>query len=321
MLFCIPLSASLRQRLSGIVSPLTNRRILNRFSKDIETIDNQTIHNLQYFLYCLFTSLSTLGFIGILTPSFLIAVPFISVIFAYYGQLYLNTSRELKRLESVSKSPIYSQFSETLAGVSSIRAYEASERFIKANEKRVDTNNKGFIYMWTCNRWLSLRTDLLSSLIVFFAGFAIILGGLEAGWAAMMINFSMELTWQVRFVIRMHGQLEMNMNSVERVGEFSEIDQEAPAVIEGHRPPTEWPQKGGIQIQDLSMRYAPELPDVLKNITFEVLPHEKVAVVGRTGAGKSTLSLAFFRIIPFSNGSITIDDINIADIGLHDLRR
>ncbi|KAJ3359817.1 hypothetical protein HDU91_004794 [Kappamyces sp. JEL0680] len=295
-------------------------RILNRFSKDIETIDNQTIHSLQFFLWCVFSSLSTLCFIGVLTPIFLISVPVVASVFVYYGQLYLNVTRELKRLESVTKSPIYSQFSETLAGVSSIRAYEAGARFLKSNEDRLNTNNKSYMYMWTANRWLSLRTDFLSYLIVFVSGLAIIFSGLEAGWAALLLNFSFDLTWQVKFVIRMHAQLEMNMNSVERVNEFSAIEQEPPAIIDNHRPPQNWPHQGAIQVRDLSMRYAQDLPDVLKKVNFQVLPHEKVAVVGRTGAGKSTLSLAFFRIIPFSSGSITIDGVNISSIGLHDLR-
>lgn len=114
--------------------------------------------------------------------------------------------------------------------------------------------------------------------------------------------------------------MEMAMNSVERIDEYTMIEQEAPAIIEKCRPGAEWPSEGVVDINNVSIRYAPDQPDVLKNVSFQIKAHEKVAVVGRTGAGKSTLSLAFFRIIPLSGGSITIDGINIADIGLFDLR-
>lgn len=110
------------------------------------------------------------------------------------------------------------------------------------------------------------------------------------------------------------------MNCVERVQEYSDIDQEPPAVIESNRPPADWPMSGQVQVEDLSISYSPELPHVLKSLTFSTSSAEKIGVVGRTGAGKSTLSLAFFRILPFANGKICIDGVDISQIGLRDLR-
>ncbi|KAJ3065732.1 hypothetical protein HDU99_004076, partial [Rhizoclosmatium hyalinum] len=116
------------------------------------------------------------------------------------------------------------------------------------------------------------------------------------------------------------AQLEMNMNAVERVAEYSEIEQERPAVIEGSRPPSNWPSKGSLSVQGLEMRYAPDQPAVLSDVSFQVQGGEKVGIVGRTGAGKSSLSLSLFRIVEPSQGTISIDGIDISTLGLFDLR-
>jgi ABC-type multidrug transport system fused ATPase/permease subunit len=296
-------------------------RILNRFSKDIENIDSNVINTIHYFIYSIIRSVTVVAVIGTIAPPFLLIVPVIGVMYLYVAQLYLSTSRELKRLEAISRSPIYSQFSETLAGVSTIRAYEAEPRFTNENLKKIDENHKPFFYMWAANRWLCLRTDLLSAVVVLFAGLNVVVGGVGAGWAALTITYALDFTDALLWTVRMHAEMEMAMNSVERVEEYTAIEQEPPAIIEENRPSLEWPQEGVIEVKGLCMRYAPDLPDVLKNISFSVQAHEKVAVVGRTGAGKSTLSLAFFRIIPLSAGSIFIDGHDISTVGLYDLRR
>lgn len=175
--------------------------------------------------------------------------------------------------------------------------------------------------MWAANRWLCFRTDFLSSIVVLFAGFSVVFGGINAGWAALTITYALDFTDALLWTVRMHAEMEMAMNSVERVEEYTVLEQEAPSIIETNRPAPSWPQLGSVQVSNLSLRYAPELPNVLNNVSFSIEPHEKVAIVGRTGAGKSTLSLAFFRIIPFSSGSIVIDGQDISEIGLYDLRR
>lgn len=161
---------------------------------------------------------------------------------------------------------------------------------------------------------------MLSGTIVFGAGLSILFSNLSAGWAGVAFNFAGQITDLVSGLIRVHSSLEMAMNSVERVEEYSKLEQEPPAIIPGHRPPENWPTQGRVQVVDLTLKYAPELPDVLKRISFNIEANEKIGIVGRTGAGKSTLSMAFFRILPFVEGKIIIDDVDISTIGLHDLR-
>ncbi|KAI8916012.1 P-loop containing nucleoside triphosphate hydrolase protein [Gorgonomyces haynaldii] len=295
-------------------------RILNRFSRDIETIDTQIIGVMEGFLWTVFGMVLTIFMVAAVVPEFLFAAPFLLAIYVFLAKIYLDVSRELKRYESVSKSPIYSQFSETLAGVCTIRAYKQNHRFSALNKSKLDVNNAAFFYNWAANRWLSFRTGLISSIIVSTVVACVILMRISSGWAALIISFSMELVMRMKWAVRTHAQMEMTMNSVERVDEYLQIEQEPPQIVETNRPPVGWPQQGLVTVKDLSIRYAQELPDVLKNVSFQIQPGEKVAVVGRTGAGKSTLSLAFFRIVPFSSGSIEIDGIDIGKIGLHDLR-
>ncbi|KAI8923601.1 ABC transporter type 1, transmembrane domain-containing protein, partial [Entophlyctis helioformis] len=295
-------------------------RILNRFSKDIENLDNTVIESIENFVARIIQGVTIISIIGSITPPFLvIAIPIMGV-YMMVSRMYLNTSRELKRLESVSRSPIYAQFSETLAGVATIRAYGSEDRFIQMNNDKVDLNHRSFFYIWAANRWLCLRTDMLSAVVVLCAGLAVISGGVSAGWAALTITYSLDFTNALLWTVRMHAEMEMNMNSVERVQEYMQIEQEPASIVPDNRPAPEWPSQGRISVKDVKIRYAPDLPDVLKGISFEVKTAEKVAVVGRTGAGKSTLSLAFFRIVPLAGGSIEIDDMDISEMGLYDLR-
>jgi ABC-type multidrug transport system fused ATPase/permease subunit len=148
----------------------------------------------------------------------------------------------------------------------------------------------------------------------------VILTGVSAGLAGLAFTFANQLTSKMSGIVQIHAHMEMSMNSVERVQEYSEIAQEPPAIVEEYRPPNYWPREGKIEFKNLSIRYDKNLPLVLRNVSFTVYPREKVGIVGRTGAGKSTLSLALFRILPFDSGTIEIDSIDISKIGLKDLR-
>ncbi|KAJ3202160.1 hypothetical protein HDU67_000756, partial [Dinochytrium kinnereticum] len=306
-------------------------RILNRFSKDVSAVDNDVMRSMAWFCERNFAALSILVVIAYGAPSFLVAIPPILYFFRHFAVRYLKTSRELKRLESVSRSPLYSQFSETLNGVATIRAvltvewvrrYGQSERFSTQSQDKLDTNHRAYYLLWASNRWLTIRTDLISASVVFFAGAAIFASGnaINPAWAGLILRYAAQFADAILWVIRSHAEMEMAMNSVERCEEYSSIEQEPLERIEAFKPRESWPEQGQVEVSNLSIRYAPALPLVLKSISFTTLPGEKIGVVGRTGAGKSTLSLAFFRIIPFAGGSITIDGHDIGQMGLHDLR-
>ena len=297
-------------------------QLMNRFSKDVEAIDQDVSPVAVGVLGCLFSLTSIVVLICVITPRFLIAGFFIALIYFAIGQFYLRSSRDLKRLESVQRSPIYQHFGETLSGVVTIRAYGDQRRFIRDNHSRVDTHNRPFIYLWATNRWLALRVDFAGALVAFFAGVFVILSidTVDAGSAGLSLTYAVMFTENVLWLVRLYSANEQNMNSVERIQEYMEVDQEAKAIIEEARPPGNWPSQGAIQFFKYTTRYRPDLEPVLQDLTFNILPGERVGIVGRTGAGKSSLALALFRGIEADSGKILIDDVDIGLIGLQDLR-
>lgn len=297
-------------------------QLMNRFSKDIEAIDQDVAPVAVGVLGCLFSMISIVVLISVITPGFLIAGLFITIIYFAIGQFYLRSSRDLKRLESVQRSPLYQQFGETLSGIVTIRAYGDERRFIRDNQSRVDTHNRPFIYLWAANRWLALRVDFTGALVAFFAGVFVILsiGTIDAGSAGLSLTYAVMFSENVLWLVRLYSMNEQNMNSVERVKEYVEVEQEAKAIIDEARPAGNWPSQGAIQFMNYTTRYRPDLEPVLRNLTFSVHPGERVGIVGRTGAGKSSLALALFRGLEAAEGKIVIDDIDIGLIGLQDLR-
>ena len=297
-------------------------QLMNRFSKDIEAVDQDVAPIAVGALGCLFSMISIIVLISVITPGFLIAGFFIAIIYSLVGHFYLTSSRDLKRLESVQRSPLYQQFGETLSGIITIRAYGDARRFIRDNQARVDTHNRPFIYLWAANRWLALRVDFIGALVTFFAGVFVILrmGTIDAGSAGLSLTYAIMFTENVLWLVRLYSLNEQNMNSVERVKEYIEVEQEASAIIDEARPAKNWPSEGAIHFIDYSTRYRPDLEPVLKDLTLSIKSGERVGIVGRTGAGKSSLALALFRGLEAEQGKIVIDDIDIGLIGLQDLR-
>lgn len=165
--------------------------------------------------------------------------------------------------------------------------------------------------------------DTAGALVSFFAGAFILrnIDTLDAGLAGLSLTYAITFTEHILWVVRLYSLNEMNMNSVERIRDYLQVEPEAARrSLPGHEPPKDWPQKGAIKVENLTLRYAPDLPAVIKDVTFDVEPSAKIAVVGRTGAGKSTIATAFFRFLEADGGKIVIDGIDIAHIGLEELR-
>ncbi|KNC96889.1 uncharacterized protein SPPG_07717 [Spizellomyces punctatus DAOM BR117] len=300
-------------------------RILNRFSKDVQSLDQEVAAFGGDFLSNTVAAVGVVAVVAVVTPVFLGGIVPIALIYISVARLYLRTSRELKRLESTTRSPIFSHFSETIVGASTIRAYGAEDKFMKENYARVDTNHRAFFYLWVSNRWLGVRVDLVGAMVSFCSAAAILATvhwghGMDPGAAGLSLSYALTFTDSLLWVVRMHALMEMSMNSVERIQEYLSIEQEAPPVIEGSRPPVSWPAAGRVEFQDLTVRYSADLTPVLRHVNFIAKAGEKVGIVGRTGAGKSTLSLALFRFLEASGGRILVDDIDISQIGLQDLR-
>lgn len=298
-------------------------RIMNRFSKDIESVDQELIPFAEGTFACFVSCVSVLIVITAITPGFLIFAVVISYLYYVVGLLYLTLSRELKRFDSITKSPIHQHFSESLTGVATIRAYGLENRFMRQNLAAIDTNNRPFFYMWVANRWLCLRIDLIGSLVMLFSGIFVLLsvGNIDAGLAGLSLLYAISFSESALWIVRLYANIEMNMNSVERLQEYERVDQEPPAKIPETKPEATWPTAGELDVREVSLRYAPNLPRVIKNVSFHVQPGSKIGIVGRTGAGKSTIITAFFRFLDLDLGQITIDGVDISKIGLTDLRQ
>ncbi|PQE26101.1 abc metal ion transporter protein [Rutstroemia sp. NJR-2017a BBW] len=289
----------------------------------------------------------TLVVISSTTPPFTALIVPLSGVYYWVQRYYLRTSRELKRLDSVSRSPIYAHFQESLGGVGTIRAY----RYVKS----INPSHRNFHvirgppamldfgpfiqYTWmrvncalrhseiiTNIIFFAVRLEFLGSIIILSAAaFAIVAVStgtpLSPGIVGLAMSYALQITQSLNWIVRQTVEVETNIVSVERVLEYARLPSEAPEVIHRNRPPISWPASGGVQFNNYSTRYREGLDLVLKNINLDIKPHEKIGVVGRTGAGKSSLTLALFRIIEPSEGNISIDALNTSTIGLLDLRR
>lgn len=297
-------------------------QLMNRFSKDVESVDQEVAPVAIGMLHSLASVIMIVILISAITPGFLIAGVFITLVYTALGAIYLNSSRDLKRLESVQRSPLYQQFGETLNGIVTIRAYGDGPRFIVDNHRRINAYNRPHIYLWASNRWLALRVDWTGALVSFFSATFVLInvGKIDAGAAGLSLTYAVTFTENVLWLVRLYSEVQQNMNSVERVREYLEVDQEAAPVIPESRPTTGWPTEGAVEFNGYTTRYRPDLDAVLKDVSFSVKPGEKVGIVGRTGAGKSSLALALFRGLEAENGQILIDGVDIGSIGLRDLR-
>ncbi|KAB8349556.1 hypothetical protein FH972_023580 [Carpinus fangiana] len=297
-------------------------QIMNRFSKDMENIDQEIAPVAVGVVHCLASILTIVILISVITPGFLIAGVFISVIYFFIGKVYIGSSRDLKRIESVQRSPLYQQFGETLSGMATIRAYGDERRFIRENLHRVNTYNRPFLYLWAANRWLAFRVDIAGALVSFFTGAFVILsvGKIDAGAAGLAMSYAVTFTENVLWFVRLYATNEQNMNSVERVKEYLDVEQEAAPINPENRPAANWPSRGTVEFINYTTRYREDFEPVLRELAFQIAPCEKVGVVGRTGAGKSSLALALFRALEAEKGKILVDGVDIGLIGLQDLR-
>ncbi|XP_030780788.1 multidrug resistance-associated protein 1 isoform X2 [Rhinopithecus roxellana] len=296
--------------------------LVNRFSKELDTVDSMIPEVIKMFMGSLFNVIGACIVILLATPIAAIIIPPLGLIYFFVQRFYVASSRQLKRLESVSRSPVYSHFNETLLGVSVIRAFEEQERFIHQSDLKVDENQKAYYPSIVANRWLAVRLECVGNCIVLFAAlFAVISRhSLSAGLVGLSVSYSLQVTTYLNWLVRMSSEMETNIVAVERLKEYSETEKEAPWQIQETAPPSNWPQVGRVEFRNYCLRYREDLDFVLRHINVTINGGEKVGIVGRTGAGKSSLTLGLFRINESAEGEIVIDGINIARIGLHELR-
>ncbi|KAK9324473.1 P-loop containing nucleoside triphosphate hydrolase protein [Lipomyces orientalis] len=298
-------------------------RIINRFSNDVESMDNTLTDANRLFL------IGITGIIGILVLIiaylywFAVALVPLLILYYYATAYYRASAVEIKRLDSNARSTVFSHFSETLTGLTSVRAYNEQERFVNRMETQLDYMNR-FSYVILGNqRWLSVRLESVAVTLVFVTGILAVVARFNVSPSSigLVLSYCTTLSLQMAMVIKQLADVENHMNAAERVHYYiTELPSEAPYEIPEAKPRPTWPEKGAIEMQNVFLKYRPELPYVLKGITLSIKGGEKVGICGRTGAGKSSIMAALYRLSEISEGKFFIDGVDISSIGLHDLR-
>nr|AIU41638.1 ABC transporter family protein [Hevea brasiliensis]ALG00771.1 inositol hexakisphosphate transporter [Hevea brasiliensis] len=298
-------------------------RVLNRVSIDQSVVDLDIPFRLGGFAS---TTIQLLGIVGVMTKVtwqvLLLVVP-MAVACLWMQKYYMASSRELVRIVSIQKSPIIHLFGESIAGAATIRGFGQEKRFMKRNLYLLDCFARPFFCSLAAIEWLCLRMELLSTFVFAFCMILLVSfphGSIDPSMAGLAVTYGLNLNARLSRWILSFCKLENKIISIERIYQYSQIPSEAPSVIEGFRPPSSWPENGTIDLIDLKVRYAENLPTVLHGITCTFPGGKKIGIVGRTGSGKSTLIQALFRLIEPAEGRIIIDNIDISMIGLHDLR-
>ncbi|PVV05227.1 hypothetical protein BB560_000256 [Smittium megazygosporum] len=300
-------------------------RILNRFSKDQSNID-ETLATTT--VDTLLTGAQTLGILILICFAniyLLILVPIVLSLFVWLRQLYMKSSRQIKRIESTSRSPVYSLLSETLDGLTTVRAFASGSKFVKNFVNAQNVNGRAFFSFISCARWLAFRLDLLNSLLVIVSAFSMlaIRKKLSPGLAALSISYLLNLVGMVQWCVRQSIEVEITFISVERNIAYSKLKPEESQehIANTIEPPKEWPESGSVVINGLNLKYPSSNKPVLSDIFMNIIPGQKIGIVGRTGAGKSSFVSSIFRLVePYPNGCISIDGVNISALRLKKLR-
>ncbi|EGN97738.1 hypothetical protein SERLA73DRAFT_111068 [Serpula lacrymans var. lacrymans S7.3] len=315
-------------------------RIMNRFTKDMDTLDNMLGDSMRLLVATGSSALGSIILISVIVPWFLIAVAAVSVCYFYAALFYRSSARELKRLDAILRSSLYSHFSESLSGLTTIRAYGEIARFQAENEKRVDIENRAywltvanqasgimFIGRTSCQhffqRWLGMRLDFLGTVLTFVVALITVATrfSISPAQTGVILSFILSVQQTFSIMVRQTAEVENDMNAVERIVHYAnQAEQEPPHQLDACTLSTPWPSEGQVEMKDVVLKYRPELPPVLKGLSMSIKPGEKIGIVGRTGAGKSSIMTALFRIVELESGCISIDGVDISSVGLMKLR-
>jgi ATP-binding cassette, subfamily C (CFTR/MRP), member 1 len=303
------------------ISPLG--RVLNRFTKDTDVLDNELEEQIRQFLYPFAIAVGIVILCVIYIPWFAIAIPLILILYVIVINYYQASAREIKRLEAIQRSSVYSHFNEVLSGKDTIKAYHSEERVKERLNGLIDRQNEAYFLTLVSQRWLGVTLALLGFFIVFVISMLCVFRVFNIGAAStgLLLTYIINLIGIVAIMMLGLTQVENEFNSVERLNHYAfNLAQEAAYEIPENDPPPSWPAHGSIIFKNVSMQYRPELPYVLKNINLNIGKAQKVGLCGRTGAGKSTFMTCLYRFTEFE-GDIFIDGIDIKTLGLHTLRK
>ncbi|XP_039258783.2 ATP-binding cassette sub-family C member 4-like isoform X1 [Styela clava] len=300
-------------------------RILNRFSKDMGQIDEILPIAFVDFLWILGVIVSVVILTSVVNYFVIIVIIPLVIYFLWLRIYYLRTSRDIKRLEGTCRSPVFSLLSSTLQGLLTVRAFGVQQQFEDKFHEYQDLHSASWFLFLVGTRWFGLRLDLITatfiSAVTFFSVIGASLLNLNPGEIGLVLTYTASLISVFQWGVRQSAEVENLMTSVERVQQYYRIPPEAALENSDKQPPNGWPACGAIKFENVSFSYYDGGPNVLRNIDFVIKPKEKIGIVGRTGAGKSSLISALFRLSELTSGEIFIDGIPISSLGLHDLRK
>ncbi|RCK63604.1 Multiple drug resistance-associated protein-like transporter 1 [Candida viswanathii] len=300
-------------------------RILNRFTEDIGKIDMNLPWTIIPFVTILLNGIVTFGVILTFLPPMILIIVALLFVYNYFRVRFVPTTRELKRLESIAKSPVLATIQESINGVDTIKAFHQRERFIHKSKKYIDEKTLIGVVQQNCNRWLSMRLQSISSSIMFFTALlaVVTLGGkhpILPSILGFVMTYSMSVTGILNSLVKIWADIQSEGVAIERIIEYCDLPSEAPMIVEDKRPADTWPAEGVVKFKKYSTAYREHLDPVLREIELTINSKERIGIVGRTGAGKSSLTLGLFRIIEATGGNIEIDGVDTSVIGLYDLR-
>ncbi|CAK9681548.1 ABC transporter transmembrane region family protein [Candida parapsilosis] len=298
-------------------------RILNRFTKDTDALDNEISDNLRLFFTAIAKMIGVFILIIIYLPWFACAIPGIFIMFFLIANFYQASNREVKRLEAILRSFVYNNVNEVLSGMNTIKAYKDEPRFTELGDLLLNKANEASFVVNANQKWLGIQLDILAEIIVLIVSLLCVnrVFSINAAAVGLLMTYTLQVANELLNLVRTFTLVENDMNSAERIIHYAlKVDQEAPYVIDSNKPPADWPQYGAVEFSHVNMKYRPGLPLVLKDFSLNISPMEKIGICGRTGAGKSSIMTALYRISELDNGSIIIDNIDISTIGLKDLR-
>ncbi|XP_043757805.1 ATP-binding cassette sub-family C member 8 isoform X4 [Cervus elaphus] len=299
--------------------------ILNRFSSDCNTIDQHIPSTLECLSRSTLLCVSALAVISYVTPVFLVALLPLAVVCYFIQKYFRVASRDLQQLDDTTQLPLLSHFAETVEGLTTIRAFRYEARFQQKLLEYTDSNNIASLFLTAANRWLEVRMEYIGACVVLIAAVTSISNSLHkelsAGLVGLGLTYALMVSNYLNWMVRNLADMELQLGAVKRIHGLLKTEAEsyegllAPSLI-----PKNWPDQGKIQIQNLSVRYDSSLKPVLKHVNALISPGQKIGICGRTGSGKSSFSLAFFRMVDMFEGRIIIDGIDISKLPLHTLR-
>ncbi|KAJ3408650.1 hypothetical protein HDU80_004999 [Chytriomyces hyalinus] len=298
-------------------------RIISRFSKDFGETDRQLPRLFGNIIEFGLNIIGTFILIVYASPWMMIVIAAVIPIYMYFLKLYRASLREVKRIEAITRSPLYSQINESFAGISAIRAFGATEDFVSVQESLQDAANRPSYILGCLENWVSTRAETFVACIIGMMAIFGVAFRIDTALLGLALAYSLSLMFLLNFGLHDAAETEARMNSVERLSHYiTDLKPEGSPkhILHNSNPPSDWPQSGSLEFINLTLKYRPELEPILHSLSFKIAGGQKVGVVGRTGAGKSSIITALFRLVEFEEGTIKVDGMDISAMDLTCLR-